>query len=316
MTNIAVIGATGLVGKTFINVLIERNFPFSNIVLISSVQSKDTPAQIKGETYYNKTFDPDIFSDIDIAFFSAGASLDRDYINKLENHKCICIDNSSAFRDSDSIPLIVPEVNGKLIDRKHRIIANPNCSTIQLVIVLNILMKLDAVKRIDVVSFQSVSGAGRNALAKFRDELRNNKEHAEYYNNIIQHIGDIDVSGYCSEEIKIIKESRKILNSPSLDISSTTMRVPVDIGHTEAVSVIFEHSVEINDIENIFKLNTNVIRFCDNINNDTVKGNDLVYVSRLRKDISNNKQIHFTITADNLRVGAATNAIKIAEELI
>ncbi len=318
MVNIAVIGATGLVGRTFLKLIEERNFPFKDICLISSPESENTILTVNGKEYKTVQFNEKLFYDIDIAFFSAGSINNSKFVPLAVSKDTVCIDNSSAFRMDNNIPLIVPEVNIHSLSKYDKIISNPNCSTIQLVIVLNAIRDIYSIKRINVVSAQAISGAGKTMLKTLKKQRNDIDTFNEpiFFNNIIQHIGEIDSFGYCDEELKIINETRKILNTNNLDISATTMRVPVENVHTEAITIEFNNKVEVEKIKQVLKKHKKSIRLVGETNNIKVYGSDYVYISRLRYDKFNNKIIHMIVTADNLRVGAALNGIKIAEALI
>ncbi len=318
MVNIAVIGATGLVGRTFLKLIEERNFPFKDLCLIASPESKNTILTVNRKEYRTVQFDEKLFDDIDIAFFSAGSDNNSKFVPLAASKGTVCIDNSSAFRMDGNIPLIVPEVNIHSLSKYDKIISNPNCSTIQLVIVLNAIRDIYSIKRINVVSFQAISGAGKKML-KILEKQRNGIDtfnEPMFFNNIIQHIGKMDSFGYCDEELKIINETRKILNTNEFDISATTMRVPVENVHTEAVTIEFNNKVEVEKIKQVLKKHKKSIKLVEETNNIKVFNNNDVYISRLRYDKFNNKIIHMIITADNLRIGAALNGIKIAEALI
>ncbi len=318
MVNIAVIGATGLVGRTFLKLIEERNFPFKDICLIASPESQNTILTVNGKEYRTVQFDENLFNDIDIAFFSAGSDNNSKFVPLAASKGTVCIDNSSAFRMDKDIPLIIPEVNIHSLSKHDKIISNPNCSTIQLVIVLNAIRDIYNIKRISVVSFQAISGAGKKML-KTLEKQRNGIDTFNepiFFNNIIQHIGEIDSFGYCDEELKIINETRKILNTNDLYISATTMRVPVENVHTEAVTIEFMSKVEVEKIKQVLKKHKKSIKLVEETNNVKVYNHDDVYISRLRYDKFNDRIIHMIITADNLRIGAALNGIKIAEALI
>lgn len=319
MTNIAIVGATGLVGREFIKLLAERKLKYNKIFLFASDGSAGKYINIpgRGKTEVLK-FNESLFREIDIAFFSAGTDVDRVCVPKAAKMGTICIDNSSAFRMKKNVPLVVPEINFSSVHRKDRIIANPNCSTIQLVLVLDLLMKTGTVKRIFISTYQAVSGAGKEALDKYRDESRGKTElnSKSYFGNIIQTIGSVGANGYCEEEMKIVNETRKILKKPLLQITPTVMRVPVLNAHTESLSVEFEGKADLKKIRSVLGKNCNWVKLCDFASPAEASGKDFTYVSRLRRDLSNEKIVNMIITADNLRVGAALNGIKIAERIM
>lgn len=316
MTEIAIVGASGLVGRTFIQLLEKSNMPFDRIVLFGSENSEGMNIRIRGEEYAIERLTENIPDSIDIAFFSAGSAVSRAFIPLFASKGIICIDNSSAFRMDREIPLIVPEINMGILRKEQRIIANPNCSTIQLVLILHHLRQIYPLKRIDIVSCQSVSGAGRQALNLLHEEMDSRGADNVFYNNVVQHIGDIDESGYCFEEIKVMNETRKILDSPDLEISATTFRVPVDYCHTESVIVHFAKTIDMDRIYKSLQKSNMPIRFDYEVSNDKVAHTDAVFVSRVRKDSSRDNILHLTVTADNIHIGAATNAVKIAEEIL
>lgn len=314
--NIALIGATGLVGKEFIKLVEERDFPFKGLYLFSSKKSAGTKFKIKGKIYTVKEFDKKDFQNIDLAFFATSAEESIKFIEQIKDFKTVCIDNSSAFRLKKNIPLVVPEINFEKINRRTKIIANPNCSTIQLVLVLNSLLKIENIHSVNVSTYQAISGAGKDALTAFFEQKDGKYKKGEpiFFNNLIQHIGKYK-NDWCEEENKIINETRKILNNKNLYVSATTIRVPVINSHTEAVTVEFKRKVDLKQVTNILK-KTPYLILLKETDPISVSGTNLVFVSRLRKDKFFDNRIHFVITADNLRIGAALNGIKIAERII
>lgn len=319
MTNIGIVGATGLVGREFIKLIGQRGLKFDDLFLFASDGSAGTSIDVPGRGRIRVLkFDQALFGKIDIAFFSAGAEVDRIAVPKAAAMGTVCIDNSSAFRMKSGIPLVVPEINFSSIRKHDKIIANPNCSTIQLVLVLDLLMRIGRIKRIFISTYQAVSGAGREALEQYSSEEKGKTKltSRSYYGNIIQSIGTIGRNGYCEEEMKIVNETRKILQNASMEISPTVMRVPVLNSHTESVSVEFERKPDFESIKKILRKNKNDVRLCSTSSPYEASGTDYTYVSRLRRDLSSEKIVNMIITADNLRVGAALNGIKIAERMI
>ncbi|MDD3803222.1 MAG: aspartate-semialdehyde dehydrogenase [bacterium] len=316
--NLGIVGATGLVGREFISLIEERNFPVKNLFLFAS--DKSIGKKIKFQNKYIRVmpFSEKIFQTIDMAFFSAGTDIDKELVPLAAKQGAVCIDNSSAFRMNKNIPLVVPEINFSSIKESDRIIANPNCSTIQLVLVLDILRKLSPISAVDVSTYQAISGAGRDPLDTFIKESKTNdhKNPPKFYDNVIQSIGSINKNGYCEEEMKIVNETKKIMKEHKLKISPTTMRVPASNVHTESVSVALKHFVPTNKIIKAFEKNANNVLLVDEIKSSNASGSNITFVSRLRRDLNDRKRILFIITADNLRVGAALNGIRIAERLL
>jgi len=319
MTNIGIVGATGLVGKEFISLIEERKFNYDEIFLFASDSSAGSYMNIpqKGKKLVRR-FNKELFKNIDIAFFSAGTDIDKICVPKSASMGTICIDNSSAFRMDPKVPLVVPEINFNSIRKNDRIIANPNCSTIQLVLVLKLLLETGAIEHVSVSTYQAVSGAGKTAVTRYNDEKKGifSKTDRPYFGNVIQSIGKTEKNGYCDEEMKIINETRKILNTNTISITPTVMRVPVDNAHTESVSVTFKKKADMKSIIKKLSKNNIDVKLCSEVDAVSVSGKDFTYVSRLRMDILNDKMVNMIVTADNLRVGAALNGIKIAERII
>lgn len=317
MTDIAVVGATGLVGKTFIKLLEERDFPFDNLHLYASAKNSGRKIRVKGRYYTVRTFSKKDFEHIDIAFYSCGSQLSKTLVPEAASMGTVCIDNSSAFRMNKKVPLIVPEINFKAY-RQQKIIANPNCSTIQLTLALDCVMHDMPVSRIDVSTYQAVSGAGRDLLETYRTQAKGKKGvlDIEIFDNVIQSIGKISSNGSNEEEIKIVNETRKIMGKSKLNIGSTCMRVPVSNTHVESVTVRFRNEPDMPKLKKLLQNNTNGVKLVKETVNSKVSGSDTVFVSRLRRDLSDKKTVSFIVSADNLRVGAALNGIRIAERLL
>ncbi|MFO8062875.1 MAG: aspartate-semialdehyde dehydrogenase [bacterium] len=318
MTNIAVIGATGLVGETFLSLLGERQFPYNDLILIASGRSAGKTISVKDRDYTVREFNEDDFDNIDIAFFSAGSETDRALVPLAAQRDTVCIDNSSAFRNRPDIPLVVPEVNFDIIEPQDRIIANPNCSTIQLVLVLNAISEIYQLKSVVVSTYQAISGAGHSQLVNFRRQSREGygEDADKLYDNLQLSIGSIDKDGYCDEEIKLINETKKIMRKKDIDISATALRIPLSNVHTESVRIEVGSNADIEKIRSHLQKQGDLIKFNSRMDIEGISDSDTVFVSRLRKDHDNENVFHLIISADNLRVGAALNGIKIAEGLL
>lgn len=323
---IAVIGATGLVGRTILEVLQEsRVFFETELVPVASHQSYGDEIRFSGEDYKIKSIGEAVEEYPDIAIFSAGAEVSRDWAERFAGNNIIVIDNSSAWRKNPDIPLIVPEINAGVLTRRDRIVANPNCSTIQMVMALAPLHRKYQAKRIIVSTYQSVSGTGYKALNQLRNE-RDGKEGPMAYPhpidlNIIPHGGDFDENGYTSEENKLLFETQKILDDTGIRVSATVARVPVNYGHSMAVNVEFGKEFHMDEVRSILE-NTPGVILEDDFRNFQypmplhAAGKDEVFVGRLRRDFSSPNALNMWIVADNLRKGAATNAVQIAEYIV
>lgn len=319
--NIAIVGATGVVGTTFLKVLEERNFPFGTITMLASAKSAGTTVTFKGKPYTVKELDAHSFDHgIDIALFSAGGSTSEKYAPIAASHGVVVIDNSSAWRMDPKVPLVVPEVNPQDIDWNQGIIANPNCSTIQAVVALKPLHDRYKIKRIVYSTYQAVSGSGIKGI----NDLRNGTSIAYPHpivGNCIPHIDVFLENGYTKEEMKMIHETRKILGDPSIAITATTVRVPVFDSHSESINLEFEKPFEIKDVKTLLANSPGIVLRDDPAHNvyplaSEAAGTDPVYVGRIRRDESIPNGLNMWVVADNIRKGAATNAIQIAEELI
>jgi aspartate-semialdehyde dehydrogenase len=324
--NLAIVGATGLVGSTFLKVLEERNFPFDNLYLMSSGKSAGKIIKFKGKDYIveeltEKSFD----KPIDIALFSAGGKTSEIFSPIAASKGVTVIDNSSAFRMDPEVPLVVPEVNPDAIKWNKGIIANPNCSTIQAVVALKPLHDKFKIKRIVYSTYQAVSGSGVKGIKDLEEGLKGNDIMVAYPHPISGNcIPQIDVfmeNGYTKEEIKMIEETKKIMGDSSLRITATTVRVPVFACHSESVNVEFEKSFEMAEVFEALKQAKGLI-IQDNLAKQEYPlardcaGKDEVFIGRIRRDFSIENGINFWVVADNIRKGAATNAIQIAELLI
>ena len=330
---VAIVGATGLVGETMIKVLEERNFPVSELHLLASNRSLGKRLEFKGRSHPVKELASFDFSKADIVLFSPGAEVSREYAPQAAAAGCIVIDNTSEFRYYDDVPLIVPEVNPHAIAQyKNRgIIANPNCSTIQLVVALKPIHDAVGIERINVVTYQSVSGAGREAveeLAQQSIQLLSGKGPVEAHIipkqiafNCVPHIDRFEDNGYTREEMKIVWETRKILEDPSIRINATAVRVPVFYGHSEAVSIETRTKITPEEARALLEKAPGVEVLDERRPGGyptaatEAANRDTVYVGRIRQDASTDRGLNLWVVADNVRKGAATNSIQIAEIL-
>ncbi|HZU14762.1 MAG TPA: aspartate-semialdehyde dehydrogenase [Chloroflexota bacterium] len=321
---VAVAGATGLVGRTILRVLEERDFPVRHLVPLASERSAGTAVTFRGEPVPVRVLDVNSFEGCDIAFFSAGASVSRRFA-PVAAEQALVIDNSSAFRLEPDVPLVVPEVNGDQVGReRRRIVANPNCSTIQMVVALEPLHRAFGLHEVIVSTYQSVSGTGARGIRTLDAELdRAGRAPDSPYPhriafNVLPHIDTFDPLGWTGEERKMIAETRKIMRLPDLHVVPTTVRVPVRVGHGEAVYARFDSEVDAAGARRILADAPGVI-VRDDPHADVyplsldVEGHDEVFVGRLRPDPNDSHALALWIAADNLRKGAATNAVQIAE---
>lgn len=322
---IAVVGATGLVGQEILQVLEEHNFPFTELLPVASARSVGQKVTCKGKAYSVISMEEAIDRKPAIAIFSAGGSVSLKYAPLFEEAGSIVIDNSSAWRMSPRHKLIVPEINGHMLRIDDRIIANPNCSTIQMVLALHPLRERYGIKRIVVSTYQSVTGSGKEAVDQLMRE-RVGKEGERFYPhpidlNLIPHIDVFQDNGYTKEEMKMVNETRKIFGDDSIGVTSTTVRVPVIGGHSEAVNVEFEEEFDLEEVRKLLAGTKGLIVQDDPEANLypmplLAHKKDEVFVGRLRRDESQPRTLNMWIVADNLRKGAATNAVQIAEYMI
>ncbi len=322
--NVAIVGATGKVGRTFLEVLEKRNFPINNLYLYASKKSAGLKLNFKNKEFeVIELIEENIREDIDFAFFSAGGDTSLKFSPIFAKKNAIVIDNSSAFRMDTNIPLIVPEVNGEDALNNNRIIANPNCSTIQAVVALKPLHDKFKIKRIIYSTYQAVSGAGNYGVKDLNVDDENNLNKFQYLikGNLIPQIDVFLDNGYTKEEMKMINETKKILKDNSLKITATCVRVPVENSHSESINIEFENSVTLDGILNELK-NSKGLILMDDIQTNTypmpkyISGKDEVYVGRVRIDESCTNSINIWVVADNILKGAALNAIQIAEYII
>ena len=325
---VAIVGATGLVGSKMLEILSERNFPVTELIPIASERTAGSKVQYKGKSYTVVTPAQGVELKPDIAIFSAGGDVSRDWAPKFAEIGCRVVDNSSYWRMDPSKKLIIPEINGDTLLENDLIIANPNCSTIQMLIAIAPLHKVYKIKRVVVSTYQSVTGTGQkgvNQLIGERNGVKfdsNNKQIYKYQIdlNLIPQIDSFTDNGYTKEELKMVNETHKIMNDSSIGVSPTTVRVPVMGGHSEALNIEFENEFILEDI---FKLLSDApgITLQDNISEQIypmplfAEGKDDVFVGRVRRDISREKSLNLWVVSDNLRKGAATNAVQIAEIL-
>jgi aspartate-semialdehyde dehydrogenase len=319
---LAVVGATGLVGHEILNVLEERSFPFNELYLVASPKSVGLSMTFKGKEYKIRSIEEVCTLAPDIAIFSAGGGTSLEWAPKYAETGTIVIDNSSAWRMDPSKKLIVPEINGHELTIDDRIIANPNCSTIQMVMALAPLHVKYKLKRIVVSTYQSVTGTGKDAVQQMMDERRGIQGNKVYPHpidmNALPHIDSFLDNGYTKEEMKMVNETRKILGDQKIGVTATTVRIPSIGGHSEAVNVEFNEDFNLSEVRSILASTPGVIVQDDPKNNIypmpiNAKGRDEVFVGRLRKDESQPNTLNMWIVADNLRKGAATNAVQIAE---
>lgn len=322
---LAVVGATGLVGRTILKVLEEKNFPNFEYTLFCSKKSAGSKLKFLGREYVLEELNDDSFNlGYDYAIFSAGSETAKHFAPIASSKGCTVIDNSSAFRLLESVPLVVPEVNPEDIKLNTGIIANPNCSTIQAVVALKPLDDKYNIKRIVYSTYQAVSGAGRQGLIDLENGSKGippEKFPHQIYNNCLPHIDLFLNDGYTKEELKLINETRKILHKPNLKITATAVRVPVENSHSESINVEFEEPFEVEEIKELLS-NSPGIAVLDNPSKNLyplatlATGQDQVLVGRIRMDFSSKNCLNLWVVADNIRKGAATNAVQILEKLI
>jgi aspartate-semialdehyde dehydrogenase len=331
--NVAVVGATGAVGEAMIEILEERNFPVKELYLLASERSEGKVIRFGGRSIRVKRLDQFDFTGVDIGLFSAGASISADFAPKAAQAGCVVIDNTSQFRYEDAIPLVVPEVNPHAIARRHPrgIIANPNCSTIQMVVALKPIMDAVGIERINVATYQSVSGAGakgiRELAGQTADLLNAKPIEPKVFSrqiafNVIPHIDVFQDNGYTKEEMKMVWETRKILEAPDIMVNPTCVRVPVFYGHSEAVHIETRDKLSAVDARALLAKAPGVQVLDEHRNGGyptavvDAAGKDPVWVGRIREDISHPRGLDLWIVSDNVRKGAALNSVQIAELLL
>ena len=322
---IAVVGATGLVGAVMMRVLEERNFPVTEFIPVASERSKGQEVTFRDKSYSVVTPSDALGLRPDIALFSAGGDASKEWAPRFAEVGTTVIDNSSAWRMDENVPLVVPEVNGSGLSKDHKIIANPNCSTIQLVMILAPLHRLYGIRRVIVSTYQSVTGTGKKAVDQLEGERCGEKVEQTYPYpidlNAIPHCDVFLDNDYTKEEMKLMHESRKIMGVPELALTATAVRLPVKGGHSEAVNIEFETDFDLDLIKRTLNETPGVVlqdqpEFNKYPMPRFAEGRDEVFVGRLRRDTSCRKALNLFIVADNLRKGAATNAVQIAELLV
>ncbi len=323
---VAVVGSTGLVGQMMLKVLEERAFPVSSLLPVASENSIGRKIMFDGCEHAVISMQEAIERRPDIALFSAGASVSKEWAPAFTAVGCTVIDNSSAWRMTDGIPLVVPEVNGHVLTADDKIIANPNCSTIQMVVVLNPIHKRFGIRRVIVSTYQAVSGTGMKAVRQYNDEANGRIPESRVYPhtifaNCLPHCDVFLENDYTKEEMKMVHETRKIMGVPDMPVSATAVRVPVISGHSESVNIELASDVDLDEIRSILA-DAPGVRLYDNPGANQypmpllAEGKDDVWVGRIRRDESRDRCWNMFIVADNLRKGAATNAIQIAEYLL
>jgi aspartate-semialdehyde dehydrogenase len=321
----AVVGATGMVGRTMMTVLEERNFPVTELIPAASEKSVGKEIIFKGKPVKVVSVQDAVDAKPVFAIFSAGASTSKEWAPKFAANGTIVIDNSSFWRMDKNVPLIVPEINAHVLKKGDRIIANPNCSTIQMVMALAPLHRKYKIKRLVVATYQSVTGTGVKAVAQMENERKGVKGEMAYAHpidlNCFPHGGSFQPDGYTTEEQKLIDETRKILEDQSIMVTATVARIPVVGGHSEAVNVEFENEFDIEDVKKL------IGGFPGNVIYDDPSANkypmpiishnrDEVFIGRIRRDLSKDKCLNLWVVSDNIRKGAATNAVQIAEYIV
>ncbi len=322
---VAVVGATGLVGTKMIQILEERNFPLTEFIPVASERSAGKELKYKGKLYKVVTMEQAVAMRPDIALFSAGGSTSLEWAPKFAAVGTTVIDNSSAWRMDPTKKLVVPEINANTLTREDKIIANPNCSTIQLVVALNDLHKKYKIKRIVVSTYQSVTGTGKKAVDQMMNERNGIEGEMAYPHridmNALPHIDVFNENGYTKEEMKMVNETKKIMGDDSIKLTATTVRIPVMGGHSESANVEFENEFDLDELVEVLRKTKGVIVKNDNSKYDypmpkDAHDKDEVFVGRIRRDETQPKTVNMWIVADNLRKGAATNAVQIAEYLV
>jgi aspartate-semialdehyde dehydrogenase len=322
---IAVVGATGMVGEVMLKVLAERNFPITELIPVASEKSVGKEIEFKGEKYKVVGLQTAVEMKPTIAVFSAGGETSLEWAPKFAEAGTTVIDNSSAWRMDPSKKLIVPEINASELTKEDKIIANPNCSTIQMVLALAPLHKKYNIKRIIVSTYQSITGTGVKAVQQLENEYAGIQGEMAYkypiHRNAIPQCDSFEANGYTKEEMKLVRETKKILSDDSIAVTATAVRVPIVGGHSEALNVEFTNDFEIDEVKNILNHTPGII-VQDNLDTFSypmpmfAHGKDEVFVGRIRRDESQPNTLNMWVVADNLRKGAATNTIQIAEYLV
>lgn len=321
----AVVGATGMVGRTMMKVLEERNFPVTHLIPAASQKSVGKELIFKGKPVKVVSVMEAVEAKPEFAIFSAGASVSKEWAPAFARNGTVVIDNSSAWRMDKNVPLIVPEINSHVLKKGDRIIANPNCSTIQMVMALAPLHRKYKIKRLVIATYQSVTGTGVKAVTQMENERNGIKGEMAYAHpidmNCFPHGGTFQPDGYTTEEQKLVDETRKILEDQTIQVTATVVRIPVVGGHSEAVNVEFEKDFNIDDVRILLSQFPGVVVY-DNPSENKYPmpilshNRDEVFVGRIRRDLSREKCLNLWIVSDNIRKGAATNAIQIAEYMV
>ena len=322
---VAIVGATGLVGSVLLSIMEQRNFPVSKLILAASKKSVGKKIIFNGDKHSVVDLQSALDLTPEIALFSAGSETSLSWAPKFASIGCVVIDNSSAWRMDPNKKLIVPEINAKSLTKNDKIIANPNCSTIQLVMALHPLHSKYRIKRLIISTYQSISGSGIKAINQLENEINNIEGEMAYnykiYGNAIPQCDDFLVNGYTKEELKLINETKKILNDQSISITSTAVRIPVLNGHSESINVEFNDEYKLSELKKLLS-STNGLTIVDDTKNNlypmplSAAGKDDVFIGRIRRDESLSNCLNMWVVSDNLRKGAALNAIQIAEYII
>ncbi|GFN34921.1 aspartate-semialdehyde dehydrogenase [Tepidimicrobium xylanilyticum] len=327
--NIAVVGPLGLVGRKVIDILVERRFPVGDIKFLGTSKNKNKKVEFNGESILTEVAKEGAFMDVDIAFFCVDSSISKYLAPIAVKEGAIVIDNSSAWRMDNNVPLIIPEVNPEDLHSHRGIISNPNCSTIQMLVPLKPLHDIYKIKRIVVSTYQSVSGTGKQGMEELNNQMidycfnvpmTSSVYPHQILFNVLPHIDHFLENGYTKEEMKMVNETKKILDE-NIKVTATTVRIPVFIGHSESVNIETEKPIKVEDVINILE-KAKGVKVIDDIKSNSypmpihIQGKDEVFVGRIRKDFSIENGINMWIVADNLRKGAALNSVQIAETLI
>tara|TARA_B110000444_G_scaffold93621_1_gene88412 strand:- start:1809 stop:2795 length:987 start_codon:yes stop_codon:yes gene_type:complete len=322
---VAIVGATGLVGSVLLDIMEQRNFPVSELILVASEKSIGKKIVFNGNKHSVVNLQNALSLKPEIALFSAGSKTSLSWAPKFASIGCVVIDNSSAWRMDPNKKLIVPEINAKSLTKNDKIIANPNCSTIQLVMALHPLHNKYRIKRLIISTYQSISGSGVRAINQLENEINNIEGEMAYdykiYGNAIPQCDDFLENGYTKEELKLINETKKILNDQSISITSTAVRIPVLTGHSESINVEFNDEYKLSELKKLLS-STNGLTIVDDTKNNlypmplSAAGKDDVFIGRIRRDESLSNCLNMWVVSDNLRKGAALNAIQIAEYII
>ncbi|HAY89762.1 MAG TPA: aspartate-semialdehyde dehydrogenase [Bacteroidetes bacterium] len=324
--NLAIVGATGMVGRTMLQVLHERGIAVENLYPVASKSSLGQKVAYGGKSYDVCLLEDALEQDVDFALFSAGGELSKEWAPKFAEKGVVVIDNSSAWRMDENCPLVVPQINQSSILDSHKIIANPNCSTIQMVMALAPLDREYGIKRLVISTYQSITGTGKAAVQQMEEERATGSSENMVYahpidKNCIPHCDVFLENGYTKEEMKLTHETRKILGKPMMQITATAVRIPVVGGHSESINVAFENDFDIDRVRTLLRETEGVLVVDDIANNSypmpiNAMNRDEVMVGRIRRDESQKNTLNMWVVADNLRKGAATNAVEILEQLI